>query len=96
MDLIHSVVYFITVNKYQFCLSVIGYINVQITNFPITKPFKVTKKEKKTNGRYLGQSGQRLKKKYILSFLLKKRTNIHITNTYNIQIKQTVLYFQVQ
>ncbi len=23
-------IYFITVNKYQFCISVIGYINVQI------------------------------------------------------------------
>ncbi len=29
----------------------------------------------------------------ILSLLLKIRTNIHITNTHNIQIKQTVLYF---
>ncbi len=31
----------------------------------------------------------------ILSLLLKIRTKIHITNTHNIQIKQTVLYFQV-
>ncbi len=26
---LHSVMYFITVNKYRFCISVIGYINVQ-------------------------------------------------------------------
>ncbi len=30
MDLLHSVIYFITVNKYWFFISVIGYINMQI------------------------------------------------------------------
>ncbi len=52
-------------------------------NFPIkTKPFKVTK----YNGGYL------------LFYICYKKigTKIHITNTHNIQIKQTVLYFQVQ
>ncbi len=32
----------------------------------------------------------------VVSFLLKIRTKIQITNTHNIQVKQTVLYFQVQ
>ncbi len=30
MDLLQLFIYFITVNKYRFCISVIGYINVQI------------------------------------------------------------------
>ncbi len=45
------------------------------TNFPITKtkPFKVKQKKKK-NGRYLGQSGWRIKIfVIILSFLLKNK-----------------------
>ncbi len=42
----------------------------------------------------LGQSGQRYKMLY-LSYK-KIRTKIQITNTHNIQVKQTVLYFQVQ
>ncbi len=65
-------------------------------NVPIikTNPFKVTK--------YKGW--QIFRPKWakikicviILSLLLKIRTKIHITNTHDIQIKQTVLYFQVQ
>ncbi len=43
----------------------------------------------------LGQSGQRLKKIY-LSHKKKIRTKIQITNTHNIQVKHTVLYFHVQ
>ncbi len=66
-------------------------------NFPITKtkPLKVTKYKK--YGGYLDQSGGKIKIfVIILSLLLKIRTKIHITNTHNIQINQTVLYFQVQ
>ncbi len=32
----------------------------------------------------------------ILSLLLKNKTKIHITNTHNLQIKQTVFNFQVK
>ncbi len=33
--MLHSVMYFITVNKYRFCISVIGYINMQIIGISI-------------------------------------------------------------
>ncbi len=42
----------------------------------------------------LCQSGQRLKKNFLSH--KKIRTKLQITNTHNIQVKQTVLYFQVQ
>ncbi len=49
------------------------------------------------NGGYLDQSGEDKKIFVIILYLLLKiRTHIHITNTHNRQIKQTVLYFQVQ
>jgi len=66
-------------------------------NFPITKtnPFKVTKHEK-VWWIFRPKWGKIQIFVIILSLLLKIRTKIHITNTHNIQIKQTVLYFQVQ
>ncbi len=66
-------------------------------NFPITKtnPFKVTK-YKNEWWIFRPMWGKIKICVIILSLLLKIRTNIHITNTHNIQIKQTVLYFQVK
>ncbi len=65
-------------------------------NFPITKtnPFMVTK-YKKVWWLFRPKWG-RIQIFFIILSLLLKITNIHITNTHNIQIKQTVLYFQVQ
>ncbi len=66
-------------------------------NFPITKinPFKVPKYEK-VWWIFRQKWGKIKIFVIILSLLLKIRTKIHITNTHNIQIKQTMLYFQVQ
>ncbi len=66
-------------------------------NFPITKtnPFKVTN-IKKVWWIIRPKWGKIKICVIILSLLLKIRTKIHITNTHNIQIKQTVLYVQVQ
>ncbi len=36
-----SFIYFITVNKYRFCISVIGYINVQIIGIGYKKSISV-------------------------------------------------------
>ncbi len=65
-------------------------------NFPITKtnPFKVTKY--KVWWIFRPRWGKIKIFVIISSLILKIRTKIHITNTHNIQIKQTVLYFQVQ
>ncbi len=66
-------------------------------NFPIikTNPFKVTK-YKKVWWIFRPKWGKIKICVIILSLLLKIRTKIYITNTHNIQIKQTVLYSQVQ
>ncbi len=68
-----------------------------LNNFLCTKtnPFKVTK-YKKVWWMFRPKWGKIKIFVIILSLLLKIRTKIHITNTHNIQIKQTVLYFQVQ
>ncbi len=65
-------------------------------NVPITKtnPFKDTK-YKKVWWIFRPKWGKIKIFVIILSLLLKIRTKIHITNTHNIQIHQTVLYFQV-
>ncbi len=36
MDFTQLFIYFITVNKYRFCISVIGYINVQIIGIGVS------------------------------------------------------------
>ncbi len=62
------------------------------TNFPIikTNPFKVTKYKKEWW--IFRAKWAKIKSLSLFYLLLKMRRRIHITNTHNIQIKQSVLF----